>query len=343
MIDVLVVGGGPAGLATALYAARAGLEAVVVEQRPGPVDKACGEGLMPGAVRALEELVGPLTGFPLQGIRYLDDGSRCAEATVQPRPGAGDAPYRPARRAGEGRRATRASSWSRDASASVTPGRVRGAGRRRPGPLPGGRRRPALRHPARRWGSPAPAPGRRATGCGGTSRCRPGRDLVEVTWSRRSEAYVTPVGARPGRRRRPHLRAGLVRRPPAGVPGAGRAAAAARRRRRCAGPVRCASARAGRWPGGCCWSATPPATSTRSPARASRWRWPAPASWWTACCGDRPQDYERAWRRASRSYRVLTGSLLWARRPAAARAGRGAGGRAAGRGSSASVVDRLAG
>jgi flavin-dependent dehydrogenase len=29
---------------------------------------------------------------------------------------------------------------------------------------------------------------------------------------------------------------------------------------------------------------------------------------------DRPQDYERAWRRASRSYRVLTGSLLWARR-----------------------------
>ena len=29
---------------------------------------------------------------------------------------------------------------------------------------------------------------------------------------------------------------------------------------------------------------------------------------------DRPQDYERAWRRASRTYRVLTGSLLWARR-----------------------------
>ena len=29
---------------------------------------------------------------------------------------------------------------------------------------------------------------------------------------------------------------------------------------------------------------------------------------------DRPQDYERAWRRASRSYRLLTGSLLWARR-----------------------------
>ena len=51
MIDVLVAGGGPAGLATAIHAALAGLEAVVVERR-GTVDKACGEGLMPGAVRA---------------------------------------------------------------------------------------------------------------------------------------------------------------------------------------------------------------------------------------------------------------------------------------------------
>jgi flavin-dependent dehydrogenase len=29
---------------------------------------------------------------------------------------------------------------------------------------------------------------------------------------------------------------------------------------------------------------------------------------------DQPQDYERAWRQVSRSYRMLTGSLLWARR-----------------------------
>ena len=42
MIDLLVVGGGPGGLATATHAAQAGLEAVVVERRPGPIDKACG-------------------------------------------------------------------------------------------------------------------------------------------------------------------------------------------------------------------------------------------------------------------------------------------------------------
>lgn len=47
MIDLLVVGGGPAGLATAIHGAKAGLEVVVVERRSGPIDKACGEGLMP--------------------------------------------------------------------------------------------------------------------------------------------------------------------------------------------------------------------------------------------------------------------------------------------------------
>ena len=41
---------GPVGLATALYAARAGLDVVVSSRAPAPVDKACGEGLMPGAV-----------------------------------------------------------------------------------------------------------------------------------------------------------------------------------------------------------------------------------------------------------------------------------------------------
>ncbi|MGI3784222.1 MAG: NAD(P)/FAD-dependent oxidoreductase [Janthinobacterium lividum] len=72
MRDLLVAGGGPVGLATALYAARSGLDVGVREPRTGVIDKACGEGLMPGAVAALRDLAVPLDGHPIRGIRYLD-------------------------------------------------------------------------------------------------------------------------------------------------------------------------------------------------------------------------------------------------------------------------------
>lgn len=72
MIDLVVAGGGPAGLATALYAARAGLQVTVVERRPGTIDKACGEGLMPHTVRQLDKLGVPLRGRPFRGVTYLD-------------------------------------------------------------------------------------------------------------------------------------------------------------------------------------------------------------------------------------------------------------------------------
>jgi flavin-dependent dehydrogenase len=71
MIDLLVAGGGPAGLATAILGARAGLEVVVIERRHGPVDKACGEGLMPHAVALLQGLGVEAPGKPFHGIAYL--------------------------------------------------------------------------------------------------------------------------------------------------------------------------------------------------------------------------------------------------------------------------------
>ncbi|MFE1349378.1 NAD(P)/FAD-dependent oxidoreductase [Streptomyces sp. NPDC058757] len=86
--DLIVVGGGPAGLATALHAARAGLDAVVAEPRRAPVDKACGEGLMPGAVRALAALGLEAPGHPIRGIRYVQ-GHREVHAAFRHGPGLG--------------------------------------------------------------------------------------------------------------------------------------------------------------------------------------------------------------------------------------------------------------
>lgn len=90
MIDLLVIGGGPVGLGTAIAAAQAGLEAVVLEPRTGPIDKACGEGLMPPAVRDLEALgVNIPVSRPFRGIRYEDDAGRFAEADFAAGPGLG--------------------------------------------------------------------------------------------------------------------------------------------------------------------------------------------------------------------------------------------------------------
>ncbi len=54
--DVLIVGGGPGGAAAGIEAARAGLDAIIVDKAGFPRDKCCGDGLTTGALRHLEEL-----------------------------------------------------------------------------------------------------------------------------------------------------------------------------------------------------------------------------------------------------------------------------------------------
>jgi flavin-dependent dehydrogenase len=78
MPDLLVVGGGPAGLATAVRARLAGLDVAVLDRSRPPIDKACGEGLMPDAVARLREIGVEPQGQPFRGIRYFD-GEALAE------------------------------------------------------------------------------------------------------------------------------------------------------------------------------------------------------------------------------------------------------------------------
>jgi len=74
MTDLLIVGGGPAGLATAIRARLAGMSAAVLDRARPPIDKACGEGLMPDAVARLWEIGVEPRGIPFRGIRYFDAG-----------------------------------------------------------------------------------------------------------------------------------------------------------------------------------------------------------------------------------------------------------------------------
>jgi flavin-dependent dehydrogenase len=73
MTDLLVVGGGPVGLAASIEARLAGLDVAVLEPRDGVIDKACGEGLMPGALPMLDQLGVSPRGFALRGVSYRDE------------------------------------------------------------------------------------------------------------------------------------------------------------------------------------------------------------------------------------------------------------------------------
>lgn len=192
MIDLAVVGGGPAGLVTALLAARAGLETVVVEPRAAPIDKACGEGLMPGAVSALERMAVHPDGVPLRGIRYRL-GEISATADFPAGPGRGvrrtelhRALHHAAAAAGVRITARRAGEVSQDDSAVTVAGiraRYLAAADGLHSPLRHqlAGREAARRAPARRWGQR-------------THFARsPWTEHVEVYWNGEREAYVTPV------------------------------------------------------------------------------------------------------------------------------------------------------
>ncbi len=80
--DALIVGGGPAGLAAAIALRQKGLDVLVAEALRPPIDKACGEGLMPDAQVDLAALGIQLTaqqGAAFEGISFL---SRNHQATA---------------------------------------------------------------------------------------------------------------------------------------------------------------------------------------------------------------------------------------------------------------------
>jgi menaquinone-9 beta-reductase len=77
--DIFVVGGGPAGLAAAIAVRLKGFDVVVADAAHPPIDKACGEGLMPDSLVALRDLgirLDNADSFAFRGIRFLGDGIR---------------------------------------------------------------------------------------------------------------------------------------------------------------------------------------------------------------------------------------------------------------------------
>ena len=313
-VDVLVVGGGPVGLAASIEAVTAGFSCAVLDPRPAPVDKACGEGLMPPARSALHRLGVSPVGIEFRGIRYVC-GQHEVDAVFRAGPGLGvrrttlsSALAARAEALGVRREPVTVRTLEQDADG------VRAAGLRARWLLAAD----GLHSPTRRrLGLERPAGGPPRYGLRRHYRIEPWTDLVEVHWARDAEAYLTPVapdlvgvavlcaGGAPYEQwlaRFPSLaRRFAGAEPVTPVRGAGPLRVAASRR--VAGRVLLVGDAAGYLDA---LTGEGIAVGLKE-ARAAV----------SALAAGRPERYEAAWRAATRRYRVLTGGLLWAaQRPA---------------------------
>ena len=194
-----IVGGGPAGLATAIAARQEGLTPIVFEQAHSPVDKACGEGLMPAGLQALAALgVSDVPGHDFTGIRYVDpcDGGPILADGSFPE-GMGRGIRRLVLHQHLARRAEELGidiRWGMPVRGLHPEGVETDSGPVAADWIIGA---DGLHSQVRRWaGIPCTFPGTPRFGIRQHFGLAPWSDRVEVHWAPGCEAYVTPVGPR---------------------------------------------------------------------------------------------------------------------------------------------------
>ena len=202
-IDVLVVGGGPAGMAAGIAFGRAGLRTLVCERGSLPADKPCGEGVMPTGLEYLERL--GVSAYldqdhtrPFSGIHYLSTSGAGASARFAEGPGQGIRRTELSRAFCE--RARTIDALEVCSRTPVTLG-LRGPngteawldGRKVTARLIVGA--DGLRSEVRRWaGLQGVSHQKRRFAVQQHFRCEPWSEYVEVHWAGDAEAYVTPCG-----------------------------------------------------------------------------------------------------------------------------------------------------
>ncbi|MGC1491851.1 MAG: NAD(P)/FAD-dependent oxidoreductase, partial [Candidatus Acidiferrum sp.] len=194
--DVFVVGGGPAGIATAIAARTKGLRVIVADGAKPPIAKACGEGLLPEAVAWLDEFGVKLSesdGWKLRGIRF-EDGRVSVSGNLPDGQGIGVRREVLHQRMVERARECGVSFLWETPVAGLEEGMVTAGGKeiraRWIVGADGGRSR------VRRWsGLESSEAQRNRFAIRRHYRLAPWSDFTEIHWGEEMQAYVTPVGA----------------------------------------------------------------------------------------------------------------------------------------------------
>jgi flavin-dependent dehydrogenase len=196
--DVFVLGGGPAGLAAAVAASRKGFRVLLADAARPPIDKACGEGLMPdslAAARGIGISIPVECGHPIRGIRFVGPSHSVVAAFPD---GAGLGVRRTVLHrvlVGEAARASVGMRWGVTVTGIDDSGLVRvGADRIRARWIIGA---DGGQSSVRRWAGLQEF--RRETqrfGFRRHYRVAPWSDSMEIHWGRGCQFYVTPVSKR---------------------------------------------------------------------------------------------------------------------------------------------------
>ena len=193
--EVLVIGGGPAGLAAAIAARKKGFEVAVVDGAKPPIDKACGEGLMPHTIAALRDLgieFHPPDGRAFRGLRFLDGGTE-VEASFPGTIGIGVRRtvlhQKMVERAEE---CGVALHWNAPVSGLTPNGAIVGGNAMNARWIIGA---DGIHSRVRRWSGLEAGSRRKARfACRRHYRVNSWTDCVEIYWGEKVQAYVTPLG-----------------------------------------------------------------------------------------------------------------------------------------------------
>jgi flavin-dependent dehydrogenase len=193
--EILVIGGGPAGLAAAIAARKKGFEVTVADGAKPPIDKACGEGLMPNTVAALRELgiaIHPSDGRIFRGLRFIE-GKTEGQANFPGENGVGVARTVLHRKMVERAEECGVSLlWNMPVSGLTEEGAILGGREMRAKWVIGA---DGIRSRVRRWIGLDPALRQKVRFAQRRHyRIRPWTDCVEIYWGRMMQAYVTPLG-----------------------------------------------------------------------------------------------------------------------------------------------------